>query len=195
MLRAAPWRALVGTAGGGLLLGVLALVASRPVAVVVLQLSWIVLAAGCALALDEPAAAAVDACPVGRGRQLAVRATAAAVPVTGGLLALLLHEQRSWRLALQLLGCCVLGFTAAALLRTRLDEPGEPVAVALLALLAPLAVYAPLGRRLPLFRTTDTGALLWAGVLAASALSLASTGCNGSWRSWVPRPPASPTSA
>lgn len=171
LLRGAPWRAPLGLAVGGWLLGGLGLALGGGSGVRVLQLAWLLLAGAAALTLDEPAAAAVDACPVTRARQLASRAALAAVPVLGGLLLLGGHP---WAgpLALQLVGTTAVAFTAAALLRHRLDAPGEPVCAALVLAMVVLVGYDPVAERLPLYRGTLTGTTLWGVLLTLSTVAL-----------------------
>jgi len=155
LLRAAPWPALLALSATGVGTGVGAIVLGLTgPGVTLLQTALILLGGAAACALDEPAAAVVQACPVRRHRQLLARAIAASLPLAAGGVVLLAWAVRTpfdRVLLLELAGCWLLGFALASGARRRLDEPAEVVAPGLVLGLLAVLLIEPLGRRLELF--------------------------------------------
>jgi hypothetical protein len=179
LLRAAPWRALLGLSAAGAAAGALAHVLPGGTGAAVLLVALVLGGAAAACALDEPAAAVVAACPVRRGTQVLARAVAATVPLltsTATLLLWAVGHHVDHLLALQAAGCWSLGFALAAVTRKRLDEPGELVAAGLGLFLLTLIFVPTLDRHLALFppdARLGQGARSWWAVLAGCALALA----------------------
>ena len=178
LLRAAPWRAVLGLTAAGAVTGALAVGLHNGPALVVLQLALVLIGAATACALDEPAAAVVASCPVRRSTQVLVRAVVAAVGPAVGLALVLAWWARSpvqRVLLLELAGCAVLGFSLAVLARRRLDEPAEVVASGLALGLMTTLFVNPVGRRLVLFPDDDQlarGVRTWWVVLAGCAVAV-----------------------
>jgi hypothetical protein len=176
LLRAAPWPALLAVSAAGATAGGVALAAGP--SLVLLQVALVVVGGAAASALDEPSAAVVRACPLGRWRQVVVRALAAAVPLGAGAVLLggwAARQPVDRVLGLQLAGCWLLGFTLAVLARSRIDEPAEVVAPGLLLVLLTVIFVGPIGRHVPLFapeQGLDRLTRSWVVVLVACAVAL-----------------------
>ena len=107
---------------------------------VLFPLSFALLAAAAAFALDEPASLVVDVTPTGAFRRTAVRALALLVPLTVGAVLLVAGALRGLVLpwgstALALAGNVLLGFAVAAVGRTRTGEPGAAASAAVVLIL------------------------------------------------------------
>ncbi|HUR15231.1 MAG TPA: hypothetical protein VM097_12150 [Mycobacteriales bacterium] len=188
LARAAPWRALLGLALAAAILGGVGLALGGGPGLRVLQLGLLLVGAAAACALDEPAAAVVDACPVPRVRHVIVRAVSAspALLLGGGLVASWWSLEGVNRLVLlQNAGCWLLGFTLSTLARTRIDEPAEVVVAGYGLVLVTVMLVEPIGRRLALFpmgedstRATRT----WCVVLLASVVALVLAVRERRWR-------------
>jgi hypothetical protein len=178
LLRAAPWRALVGLATVGSVLGVLGFAVGGATGVRCLQLMLVLLGGAAACSLDDAAASVVAACPVPHWRRVAARSAPvlAQVLVAAGWLSLwALRSEVDARLALELVGCAALGFGAALVARQWLDEPGDLVASSLILALVGVLLIDPLDRALALFALEGHPHrtwLSWGVVLVASALAL-----------------------
>ena len=150
-----------------------------------LQLGYAVLGGLAARALDEPAAAVVAACPRSRVRGVALRALsfvpwlalAAALSST--------HVPQHRFLLVELVGCALVGFTAAAVARRWLDEPGDVVGPAVALTLVAALVFAPIAHRLALFPDGVVGTrtlLSWSSIAALSAAALVLVVPERRWR-------------
>lgn len=188
LLRAAPWRALLGLTALGSATGVLALVLPEALGARVLQMALVLGGGAAACALEEPAAAVVGACPVRRSTQVLVRAAAACASLaTGGALVLLwsVVYGANRLLLLQLVGSWSLGFVLAALARTRLDEPAEVAAPAVVLSLLCAMYLSTLGRYVVLFplgEQVGRATCTWAVVIAAAVVGLALAVRERPWR-------------
>ena len=183
-LRAVPWLAIAVVSGTGLLLSAGAVAAADfwfgPLLV---SFGLALFGAAAAFALDEPAAAVVDAVPQSLRHRTAVRAVALAVPFLAGVAALAALEAGgrpvhiAW-LLLHLAGCLVVGFACAAVGRRRSPTPGETAASAVGVSFMVLACFEPLARWVVVFPApaddrSGRSALLWCGLLVASAVTIA----------------------
>jgi hypothetical protein len=189
LLRAAPWHALLGLTAAGAATGVLALALPVGSGARVLQMALVLGGGAAACALEEPAAAVVGACPVRRSTQVLARAAAAAAPLAaGGALVLLWSVAQSLDrlLLLQLVGSWSLGFVLALLARSRLDEPAEVAASAVVLSLLAAMYLSAVGRYLVLFplgEQVDRATRTWWAVLGAAAGGLALALPERRWRS------------
>jgi hypothetical protein len=188
LLRAAPWRALLGLATAAAVLGAAAVALGGGTGARCLQLVLVLVGAAAACCLDEPAAAVVDACPVPRRSRLGARALASllpAVPATLSLAGWAAREPFTWLFGLELLGCTVLGLTAAALARRRWAEPGEVVCPATALALLCTVLVDPLGRRVllfPLALSSPRAVETWAVALGACVVALLAAVPERRWR-------------
>lgn len=183
MLRAVDWRAVLGASAVGAT--ILVLCAAWPTSGLPLtyaRLALIALAGAAAFVLDEPAASAVAAVPVTRGRRTAARSVAVGIPLgvwaTGvGALALRHLGTPVRGLLVEGLGVLVLALAGAATSRLAgRDEPGELVASILGAILLAVLLFDPPPHSVPLFPVEAGWAastLLWAGVAVGAALVVA----------------------
>jgi hypothetical protein len=185
LLRAAPWPALLALSAVGAAIGGVAVLMGRAGSgPLLLHVALVLVGGAAACALDEPAAAVVDACPVGRSRRLVARSLAASVPLgTGAALVLMWWARTSVEQVqvLQLLGCWVLGFVLATVARRRLDEPAEVVAPGLVLALLSTLLVDPLGRRTALFTGGERTAWTWAAVLAVAGVAVAAAVQERRW--------------
>ena len=182
-LRAGAWPAVAGVSAAAMVAGGCGVL--FPAATTVLfPLSFALLAAAAAFALDEPASLVVDVTPTGAFRRTAVRALALLVPLTVGAVLLVAGALRGLALpwgstALALAGNVLLGFAVAAVGRTRTGEPGAAASAAVVLILilpgtVPLVSHwvhtfpASGGDGLP----SDT---VWWTVLALSAAAVAAS--------------------
>lgn len=188
LLRAAPWRALLALIAAGAATGMLALVLPAALGARVLQMALVLGGGAAACALEEPAAAVVGACPVRRSTQVLVRAAAAAAAlVSGGTLVLLwsLVHSGGRLLLLQLIGSWALGFLVALVVRTRMDEPAEVAAPAVVLALLSAMYLSPVARHLVLFplgEQVDRATRTWGWLLAAAAIGLVLAVRERRWR-------------
>jgi hypothetical protein len=188
LLRAAPWRALLALTALGSATGVLALVLPEVLGARVLQTALVLGGGAAACALEEPAAAVVGACPVRRSTQVLVRAGAASAPLaTGGALVLLwsVVHGADRLLLLQLVGSWTLGFVLAVLARTRLDEPAEVAAPAVVLSLLGAMYLGAVGHHLVLFplgEQVGRATRSWAVVLLTAVVGLALAVRERRWR-------------
>ena len=184
LLRAVPWRALAGLSGAAGALALVGLLVGGALGLRVLQLAAVVVGGSAACALDEPAAAVVEVCPVSRSTRIAVRAGAASLPSLLAALVLLLRDASALGFA-QLLGCWLIGFVLAALARTRIDEPAEVAAPATVLGLVLVMFTEPVARRLVLFPLeggTARAIRTWEAVAAVGALALLAVVPERRWR-------------
>ena len=178
LLRAAPWRALLALTAAGAATGALALAVPAGTGARLLQMALVLGGGAAACALEEPAAAVVGACPVRRLTQVSARAGAASVPLlTGASLVLLwsLANDVDRLLVLQLVGSWLLGFSLAVLARTRIDEPAEVVASAMVLALFTVMYVGFVGRHLVLFplgEQVDRATRTWVAVMLAAVVAL-----------------------
>jgi hypothetical protein len=174
LLRASSWRGVLALSAAAALLGAgAAAEGASGLGMKLVQMSVVLVGGAAACALDEPAAAVVQACPTRLSRHLLVRAGIAVVPLLVGVAAVLAWWSRAVvdrMLLLELGGCWVLGFALATVARRRLDEPAEVVAAGLVLTLLTVLLVDQVGQRLVLFpsgeqldRATRTWALLMAG--------------------------------
>lgn len=187
LLRAAPWRAVLGLSAVGGVTGAVAVGVHGGPALVLLQLALVLLGGAAACPLDEPAAAVVSACPVPRARQVLVRAVVAAVAVVvggGEVLAWWARNHVDRVLLLELAGCWVLGFALAVLARTRLDEPAEAAGSGVVLVLLTVLLVNPIGRRLVLFPDDAhlaRGVRTWWVVLVGCAVAVVAVVRDRHW--------------
>ena len=173
-LRAGAWPAVAGVSAAAMVVGGCGVL--FPAATTVLfPLSFALLAAAAAFALDEPASLVVDVTPTGAFRRTAVRALALLVPLTAGAVLLVAGALRGLALpwgstALALTGNVLLGFAVAAVGRTRTGEPGAAASAAVVLILilprhraAGLALGAHVSRppAASAYRTTRCGGPSW----------------------------------
>jgi hypothetical protein len=186
LLRAAAWPALLALAAAGAAAGIGGVLLGRTgTGLLMVQLSLVLVGGAAACALDEPAAAVVDACPVRRARRVLVRAVAGSVPlVTGaGVVASWWLRTSPHRLVLlQLLGCWLLGFALAVVAGLRLDEPAEVVAPGLMLFLVTLLLVEPAGRTVALFSDGARTAETWLLLAGAAVLAVLSAVRERRWR-------------
>jgi hypothetical protein len=174
LLRAGPWRVLLGLLTAGALLGVAGQLLGGAMTSRCLQLGCLLAGVAVAFVLDEPAAEVVDACAVSSARRTALRIGSAGVGV-GLVLAVWSVQGVAGVVVLELLGTSLLALAGAAELRRRLPEPGERVGAAVLGVLLTTVFVDPVSRRLPLYPvgpTPDRTYWLWAVLLLAAALGL-----------------------
>ncbi len=142
-----------------------------------------VLAAAAAFVLDEPAAEAVDAGPTTMRERALARGLALGLPAGLGLLAVGGVELRApavpaTGLALEVLGCVVLGVTVAAVLRaTGFATPGDAAASGVALALLACARLEPFRTWVLMFPSDPDAVwgrtvLLWAGLMALCAAAL-----------------------
>jgi hypothetical protein len=189
LLRAAPWHGLLALSAAGAGLGSAGGAVLTSSSLMQLHLGLVLVGGAASFAMDDPAAAVVDACPVRRSRRVAARALAATVPLGIGAALVLSWWARTTSDAgqlLQLLGCWVLGFALAAVARLRLEEPGEVVAAGLMLVLLTVLLVQPIGRRAALFNSDDRAAWSWTVVLAGSGLALVVAVRERRWATKVP---------
>jgi len=178
LLRAAPWRALLGLTTAGACVGAAGVAIGTGTGMRVLQLGLVLVGAASACALDETAAAVVSACPVRRSAQVLVRALAAAPGLLVGavLVAAWASAESLDRLLLvELAGTWLLALALAAVARHHLDEPSEVVISGLVLTLVTVILWPPIGRRLVLFPIGELGeraVRTWAAIAAGSAVAL-----------------------
>jgi len=194
ILRAVDWRAVLGASAVGAT--ILVLCAAWPTSGLPLtyaRLALIALAGAAAFVLDEPAASAVAAVPVTRGRRTAARSVAVGIPLgvwaTGvGALALRHLGTPVRGLLVEGLGVLVLALAGAATSRLAgRDEPGELVASILGAMLLAVLLFDPPPHSVPLFPVEAGWAastLLWAGVAAVAGIVVTATCVDLRLRSW-----------
>jgi hypothetical protein len=188
LLRAAPWRALLGLAAAGAAVGAGGLAIGGGSGMRVVQLGLVLLGATSACALDEAAAAVVSACPVRREVQVLARALSAAVGlVVGAVLAVSWWwlEATDRLLLVELGGTWLLGFALAALSRRRLDEPAEVVVSGLVLSLMTLMMYTPISRHVVLFPIGEPGdraTRTWAVVTVVAVVGLVLAVRERRWR-------------
>ena len=138
-LRAGAWPAVAGVSAAAMVVGGCGVL--FPAATTVLfPLSFALLAAAAAFALDELASLVVDVTPTGAFRRTAVRALALLVPLTVGAVLLVAGALRGLALpwgstALALAGNVLLGFAVAAVGRTWTGEPGAAASAAVVLIL------------------------------------------------------------
>lgn len=187
LLRAAPWRGLLGLTATGAALGALGLALGNGAGLTVVQLALVVLGSAAACALDEPAAAVVAACPLPRTQWVLSRggAAAPALAVGGALVtAWWARTAVDGVLLLEGAGPWVAGFALAVLARRRLDEPAEVVAPPLVLTLVGVLLWNPLHRWVDLFPSGPglrTAAGWWC-VVGAAVLGLALAVPERRWR-------------
>jgi hypothetical protein len=149
------------------------------------QLGYAVLGGLAARALDEPAAAVVAACPRSRVRGVALRALSFG-PWLGLAATLSIGHVRQHRfLLVELVGCAIVGFTAAAVARRWMDEPGDVVGPAVALTFVAALVVAPIAHELALFPDGAAGTrtlLSWAAIALVSAATLAVVVPERRWR-------------
>jgi hypothetical protein len=159
LLRAAPWRSVLGLSVAAGAVGAAAVAAGATgMGLKLLQITTVLVGGAGACALDDPAAAVVRSCPVRWSRQVLVRAQTGLVPLLVGLVAVVSWWQRAQVdrvLLLQLGGCWLLGFALATVARVQLDEPAEVVASGLVLGLLTLLLFERVGRHLALFPTGE----------------------------------------
>jgi hypothetical protein len=181
ILRSAPWLPVLGVAGAGAVLLLIAALAHRTGLAPVATLLGVSACGGAAAyILDEEAAAVLDATPTSRGRRVLWRLPLAAVPASvalAGLLALdRLDAPTHWlRLVPLAAGSLAIGVGLAAALRSgAAGTPGDLASVVTLSSLVllvtvdplrPWASVAPLGDAAHVGRS----ALLWTAVVAGCA--------------------------
>lgn len=154
LLRAAPWRALLGLTATGAGLGAAGLALGSGAGLIVVQLALVVLGSAAACSLDEPAAAVVTACPLPRAYWVLSRAAAAAPSLVAGGALVTAWWARSAVDAVLLLegaGPWAAGFALALLARRRLDEPADVVAPPFVLVLVAVLLWNPLHRWVDLF--------------------------------------------
>lgn len=183
ILRGVDWRAVLGASSlGAAILILCAALPSAGLPLTYVRLALIALAGATAFILDEPAAAAVAAVPVTRGRRTAVRLLAVALPLgvwAIGVMALTLRHSGAPVRGLLVEGAGVLALAlagAAALRSAGRDEPGELVASVLGAVLLAVLLFDPPPHSIPLFPVEAGWAastLLWAGLTTVAGVVVA----------------------
>jgi hypothetical protein len=139
VLRAVPWRNVLGTACIAAVLGGCG-VAFPAAGVILLASAFALLAASSAGVLDEPSSDVVDVTPTGIGTRTAIRALGLLVPALVGAVligaGMLAGMAQPWpAVTLTLAGNIGLGFAIACALRTRTGEPGPWASGAVIVLL------------------------------------------------------------
>ena len=199
LLRAAPWTPVLALSGSAaVLLGLAAVWADGPLGRWLLLLAMAACSAAAGYSLDEEAAPAVDASPLGRGVRFRWRATVLALPVVTGLTGLGVLGAVEPRLAAARVAPAVVGFAAlgvavAALLhRSGIAAPGDLASVVgaavtvLVAAAEPLhqwVLLVPLGDGPGYGRTMFT----WTAVLVGCALAVALAARDPGARRWSRR--------
>src|SRR6202042_2555959 len=112
--------------------------------------------------LDEPASLVVDVTPTGPVPRTAIRSLALLAPLAAGAVLMLAGALRGLALpwaatGLALAGNVVLGFTFAAIARTRSGEPGAAAAAAVVLILMLTALLPPLARDVRTFPSSGGG--------------------------------------
>jgi hypothetical protein len=189
LLRAAPWTAVLAASGAGAVAGTLAIgFGPTGAGVMLVHLALVLVSGAAACALEEPAAAVVEACPTQSWRRLLPRVVAATAPLTVGAGVLGTWWARADVQAFQLLqlaGCWLLGLSVATLARTRMAEPAEVVAPGLVLVLLVVVLVEPVARRVHLFPVgSDPGAATrtWLVVLVLCLAVLVTVVPERRWR-------------
>ena len=194
ILRGVDWRAVLGaSAVGATILILCGALPTDGVPLTYVRLALISLAGGTAFVLDEPAAAAVAAVPVTRGRRTAVRMLAVGPPLgvwTTGVLTLTLRHPATPVRGLLVEGVGVLAVAVAGAASLRLagrDEPGELVASVWGAVLLAVLLFDPPPHAVPPF-PVDAGwgasTLFWGVVGTGAAVVVVATSRDIRRRSW-----------
>jgi hypothetical protein len=179
VLRAAPWGVvLTGSAAGALLL-VLSAGLPRLGAATFVPLALALLAGSASFALDEPAAAAVDATPTSLRARTVRRVVVALVPLGAGALALLVVGRHAPEVSIPavlmvLAGCVLVSVATASGLRRRVAAPGETAGAIVGLSIVAVWLFEPLSRWMAVLPTSSDAAwgrtaLLWS-VLGAGCL-------------------------
>jgi hypothetical protein len=151
---------------------------------VLFPLSFALLAAAAAFALDEPASEVVDVTPTGAFRRTVVRALALLAPLTVGAVLLVAGALRGLALpwgstALALAGNVLLGFAVAAVGRTRTGEPGAAASAAVVLILILPGTVPLVSHWVRTFPASGGGGLpsdtVWWTVLALSVAAVAAS--------------------
>ena len=140
-----------------------------------------ILGAAAAFVLDEPSADAVDAGPTTRRQRSMVRSLALVLPLSVGLAAVAGLEARTplvpaRGLVLQVVGCVLLGLTAAAVSRSRgVASPGDAAASGVGLLLLVCAHLEPLRSWVLVFNLGDDP--WWDRTMSLWAVLVVGCGC------------------
>ena len=196
-LRAGAWPAVAGVSAAAMVVGGCGVL--FPAATTVLfPLSFALLAAAAAFALDEPASLVVDVTPTGPVRRTRIRAVALLAPLAAGALVLLAAALRGlalpWPAAgLALAGNVLLGFAAACVARTRTGEPGAAVGAAVVLVLMAPSLLPQIARWVRTFPAPGDGGPssdpVWWTVLAVCAVAIAISVSGRRLPQWKSRVP------
>ena len=160
VLRAVGWPAICGVTAAAAAVGACGVIfLSSSASPALLAIAFVLLAAGAAFTLDEPASSVVDVTPTGPGAQTAVRSLALLVPLCAGLGLVFGYALRagslSWAaIGLALAGNVLLGFAIACVIRRRTGEPGAWAASTVAFILIAPSVFPPAARRIHTFPAT-----------------------------------------